>query len=99
MVGASLRALDHRRGFPARIPQITAVSPRLATFPTLCPVNVLSATFRAVAHSRRIPKIRLIHRCLRWCRRSDLNRGPTDYESVALPLSYVGSRGRKAARI
>ena len=26
----------------------------------------------------------------RWCRRSDLNRGPTDYESVALPLSYVG---------
>src|SRR6185437_7123685 len=26
-----------------------------------------------------------------WCRRSDLNRGPTDYESVALPLSYVGS--------
>jgi hypothetical protein len=27
-----------------------------------------------------------------WCRRTDLNRGPTDYESVALPLSYVGSR-------
>ena len=26
----------------------------------------------------------------RWCRRSELNRGPTDYESVALPLSYVG---------
>jgi hypothetical protein len=25
-----------------------------------------------------------------WCRHSDLNRGPTDYESVALPLSYVG---------
>gem|GEM_PF-4482424 len=25
-----------------------------------------------------------------WCRRSDSNRGPTDYESVALPLSYVG---------
>ena len=25
-----------------------------------------------------------------WCRRTDLNRGPTDYESVALPLSYVG---------
>src|SRR5260370_2366805 len=25
-----------------------------------------------------------------WCRRADLNRGPTDYESVALPLSYVG---------
>src|SRR3546814_7021962 len=26
-----------------------------------------------------------------WCRRADLNRGPTDYESVALPLSYVGA--------
>src|SRR5512135_2137513 len=25
-----------------------------------------------------------------WSRRSDLNRGPTDYESVALPLSYAG---------
>src|SRR5690606_38460871 len=25
-----------------------------------------------------------------WCRRADLNRGPTDYESVALPLSYAG---------
>lgn len=27
-----------------------------------------------------------------WCRHSELNRGPTDYESVALPLSYVGVR-------
>ncbi len=27
-----------------------------------------------------------------WCRRSDLNRGPADYESAALPLSYVGNR-------
>ena len=26
----------------------------------------------------------------RWSRRSDLNRQPTDYESVALPLSYAG---------
>ena len=25
-----------------------------------------------------------------WCRNADLNRGPTDYESVALPLSYFG---------
>ena len=25
-----------------------------------------------------------------WCRRPGLNWGPTDYESVALPLSYVG---------
>ena len=25
-----------------------------------------------------------------WSRCSDLNRGPTDYESVALPLSYTG---------
>ncbi len=39
-------------------------------------------------------------KCERWCRRADLNRGPTDYESVALPLSYVGIRtknpGKKA---
>ena len=26
----------------------------------------------------------------RWSRRSDLNRGPADYESAALPLSYAG---------
>jgi len=26
-----------------------------------------------------------------WSRRSDLNRGPTDYGSLALPLSYAGS--------
>jgi hypothetical protein len=25
-----------------------------------------------------------------WSRRSDLNRRPADYESAALPLSYVG---------
>ena len=25
-----------------------------------------------------------------WSRRGDLNPGPTDYESVALPLSYAG---------
>ena len=25
-----------------------------------------------------------------WSRRSDLNRGPADYESAALPLSYAG---------
>ena len=25
-----------------------------------------------------------------WSRRSELNRRPTDYESVALPLSYAG---------
>lgn len=25
-----------------------------------------------------------------WSQRSDLNRRPTDYESVALPLSYAG---------
>ena len=25
-----------------------------------------------------------------WCRRTELNCGPTDYESVALPLSYAG---------
>jgi hypothetical protein len=31
----------------------------------------------------------------RWSRRSDLNRGPADYESAALPLSYAGvGRGR-----
>jgi hypothetical protein len=27
----------------------------------------------------------------RWSRRSDLNRGPSDYESLALPLSYAGT--------
>ena len=27
----------------------------------------------------------------KWCRHTDLNRGPTDYKSVALPLSYVGT--------
>jgi hypothetical protein len=26
----------------------------------------------------------------KWSRRSELNRRPTDYESVALPLSYAG---------
>src|SRR5688572_26729147 len=32
-----------------------------------------------------------------WSRRSGLNRGPADYESAALPLSYAGEtrRGRK----
>ena len=28
-----------------------------------------------------------------WSRRSDLNRRPADYESAALPLSYVGLDG------
>ncbi len=27
-----------------------------------------------------------------WCRQSDLNTRPTDYKSVALPLSYVGGK-------
>ena len=27
-----------------------------------------------------------------WSRRSGLNRGPADYESAALPLSYAGIR-------
>src|SRR5580658_9173640 len=30
-----------------------------------------------------------------WCRHTDLNCGPTDYESVALPLSYAGLRTRE----
>jgi hypothetical protein len=49
----------------------------------------------------RIRRIRATHpqRCGRnlvgfsgffWCRRGGSNSGPTDYESVALPLSYVG---------
>jgi hypothetical protein len=25
-----------------------------------------------------------------WCRHTESNCGPTDYESVALPLSYAG---------
>jgi MacB-like protein len=31
---------------------------------------------------------------LSWSRRPDLNRGPADYESAALPLSYVGVQSR-----
>ena len=27
---------------------------------------------------------------IEWSRRADLNRRPADYESAALPLSYVG---------
>ncbi len=33
----------------------------------------------------------------RWCRRGGSNSGPTDYESVALPLSYVGIPAHIAA--
>ena len=29
-----------------------------------------------------------------WSRRSGLNRGPADYESAALPLSYAGKVGQ-----
>ena len=32
-----------------------------------------------------------------WCRSGDLNPGPTDYESVALPLSYFGIIQREIA--
>jgi hypothetical protein len=28
--------------------------------------------------------------CIIWSQRAELNRRPTDYESVALPLSYAG---------
>jgi hypothetical protein len=28
--------------------------------------------------------------CIIWSQRTELNRRPTDYESVALPLSYAG---------
>ncbi len=35
--------------------------------------------------------------CFEWCRRGGSNSGPTDYESVALPLSYVGKRARYSA--
>jgi hypothetical protein len=31
--------------------------------------------------------------CLYWSQRAELNRRPTDYESVALPLSYAGFLG------
>ena len=37
--------------------------------------------------------------CLKWCRRAELNRGPTDYESVALPLSYAGKRAPYTAHL
>jgi hypothetical protein len=36
---------------------------------------------------REVSVLRSLHQ---WCRRPDLNWGPTDYESVALPLSYAG---------
>jgi hypothetical protein len=32
----------------------------------------------------------LITHCFLWSQRTELNRRPTDYESVALPLSYAG---------
>ena len=31
-----------------------------------------------------------INPCFIWSQRAELNRRPTDYESVALPLSYAG---------
>src|SRR5438552_1464327 len=34
-----------------------------------------------------------------WSRRSGLNRGPADYESAALPLSYAGDVRRNGHRI
>jgi hypothetical protein len=52
--------------------------------PHWCPT--LARSLYAVAISLVTYAISVIY----WCRRSDLNRGPTDYESVALPLSYVG---------
>ena len=55
----------------------------------------LTAGDRRFGHeaSLRRPKAR---KCLVLiCRRSDLNRGPADYESAALPLSYVGDRRRR----
>jgi hypothetical protein len=36
------------------------------------------------------PRNALRFRALEWCRNRELNPGPTDYESVALPLSYCG---------
>jgi hypothetical protein len=32
--------------------------------------------------------------CKNWCPESDLNRRPTAYEAVALPLSYRGAAAR-----
>src|SRR6267154_3672897 len=41
--------------------------------------------------------IRRVRKLLKtWSRRPGLNRRPTDYESVALPLSYVGLRNYQA---
>ncbi len=36
--------------------------------------------------------------CRAWSRRSGLNRGPADYESAALPLSYAGLGRRRLRR-
>ena len=35
-------------------------------------------------------EMNLITLCILRSQRAELNRGPTDYESVALPLSYAG---------
>jgi hypothetical protein len=34
-----------------------------------------------------------------WSRRGELNSRPADYESAALPLSYVGSQAFKSREI
>ena len=49
-------------------------------------------------HNHSIPHVFLgspVNPLILWCRRSDLNRGPADYESAALPLSYVGAGGTR----
>lgn len=40
---------------------------------------------------------RVASACAVWSRRRDLNPGPADYESAALPLSYAGEAGPRNA--
>ena len=59
------------------------------------PNRTRSRTYRGYL-SRESLRIHRHHKTLAisgfcWCRRGGSNSGPTDYESVALPLSYVGA--------
>ena len=41
----------------------------------------------------------IVTRCVYWCRRAESNRGPTDYESVALPTELRRRAGADSNRI
>ncbi len=68
------------RRLMARLSQIRVSWPPYRTTTTNAP------QFRGASY----PVNQLIFKDLEWSRRADLNRRPADYESAALPLSYVG---------